>query len=122
MAKAQSRYHARVKRHRRLRSKVAGTSARPRLSVFRSSGHIYAQLVDDQSGHTLVSAATNERELRSKVVSQGPMARARVIGEVLAIRAQEKGVTQAVFDRGGYQFHGRVKALAEGSRAQGLKF
>ncbi len=122
MAKTQSRYHARVKRHRRLRNKVAGTSARPRLSVFRSSGHIYAQLIDDQAGRTLVSAATNEKELRSRVGTDGPMARARVIGEVLAIRAQEKGLSQAVFDRGGFQFHGRVKALAEGSRAQGLKF
>ena len=122
MTKAQHRFHARVKRHRRLRNKVAGTSSRPRLSVFRSSGHIYAQLIDDQAGHTLVSAATNEKELQSKVGSQKPLAQARVVGEVLAERARQKGVTRAVFDRGGFQFHGRVKALADGSRAQGLRF
>lgn len=122
MAKFQSRYHARVKRHRRLRNKVAGTLERPRLCVFRSSEHIYAQLIDDQTGRTLVAAATNEKAFRSKVGSDRPLVQARVIGEVLAERAQERGVTQAVFDRGGYRFHGRVKALAEGSRAQGLKF
>ncbi len=119
---AQNRFHARVKRHRRLRNKVAGTASRPRLSVFRSAAHIYAQLIDDQAGHTLVSAATNEKALRAQVSAETPLVQARMIGEVLAERAQQKGVTQVVFDRGGFQFHGRVKALAEGSRAQGLKF
>ncbi len=122
MAKAQNRFHARVKRHRRLRNKVVGTAIRPRLSVFRSSQHIYAQLIDDQTGCTLVAAATNEKDLRTQVGSEKPLAQARVIGEVLAERAQQRGVTQAVFDRGGFRFHGRIKALAEGSRAQGLKF
>jgi len=122
MAKPRNRFHARVKRHRRLRNKVSGTPDRPRLSVFRSAGHIYAQLIDDQAGHTLVSAATNEKALRSKVKTQKPLVQARVIGEVLAERARQQGVTRVVFDRGGFQFHGRVKALADGSRAQGLQF
>lgn len=122
MARAQSRRHARIKRHRRLRNKVEGTAARPRLCVFRSADHIYAQLIDDQAGCTLAAAGTVEKDLREACGGQKPLDQARAVGEVLAQRAQEKGLSQAVFDRGGYRFHGRVKALAEGSRAKGLRF
>ena len=105
--------------HKRIRSRVAGTQERPRLAVFRSLNHIYAQVIDDQQGHTLVSAASTEKDLKGK---GGNVAGAKVIGKAVAERAKEKGIKRVVFDRGGYQYHGRVKALADAAREAGLEF
>jgi len=107
---------ARLKRRRRVRAKVSGTADRPRISVFRSNRGIFAQLVDDEAGHTLASVNWTEGELRSL----HGIDQARKAGELLAARAKAAGVDQAVFDRGGYQYHGRVKALAEAAREAGL--
>lgn len=115
-----SRNASRQYRHARIRKKVSGTAEAPRLAVFRSAKHIYAQVIDDQVGHTLVSASSLEKAMRGKEVS--PVEMAKLVGQLCAQRAQEKGITSVVFDRGGYQFHGRVKALAEGAREQGLEF
>ena len=108
----------RLKRRRRVRSKVRGTAERPRISVFRSNRGIFVQLIDDESGRTLASVSWIEPELRSLE----PMEQARRVGEMLAQRASAEGVREAVFDRGGYQYHGRVRALAEGAREGGLAF
>jgi large subunit ribosomal protein L18 len=108
----------RLKRRRRVRSKVHGTAERPRISVFRSNRGVFAQLVDDDAGRTLASVQWTEAELRSLK----PMEQATQAGKLLAERAKAAGVESAVFDRGGYQFHGRVKALAEGAREGGLSF
>lgn len=112
----------RKKRHFRVRNKLSGTSVRPRLNVFRSSKHIYAQLVDDTSGSTLVSASTLDPELRDSIEYGGNVAAAAKVGALIAKRALEKGFSEVVFDRGGYLYHGRVKALAEAAREAGLKF
>lgn len=112
----------RKKRHLRVRKKVFGTPARPRLNVFRSSKHIYAQLIDDLNGHTLVSASTLDKELRDQIENGGNVQAAIEVGKLIAKRAKEKGYTQVVFDRGGYLYHGRVKALAEAARENGLEF
>jgi large subunit ribosomal protein L18 len=106
----------RLKRRRRVRAKISGTATRPRISVFRSNRGISAQLVDDIAGHTLAAVSWTEAELRDKA----PMEQAGEAGRLLAERAQKAGITSAVFDRGGYQFHGRVKAFAEGVREGGL--
>ncbi len=111
---------ARAKRHRRIRKHVAGTPARPRLSVFRSLKHIYAQVIDDSRGVTLAAASSAERELRG--ADGAKVGRAKAVGERIAQRARERGVEQVVFDRGGYLYHGRVKALADAARAAGLSF
>ena len=108
----------RLRRRRRVRAKVRGTAERPRLSVFRSKRGVVAQLVDDISGHTLAAATWTEPELREL----GRTDQARRAGELLAARARERGVETCVFDRGGYRYHGRVKALAEGAREGGLRF
>ncbi len=108
----------RLKRRRRVRAKVHGSAERPRISVFRSNRGLFAQLIDDESGRTIASAGWTEPELRSLK----PMDQSRRIGELLAERAKAAGVERAVFDRGGYQYHGRVKALAEGAREGGLAF
>ncbi len=113
---------ARQRRHRRVRRKIAGTGARPRLSVFRSLEHIYAQIIDDETGRTLVSASTLDAEVKGKIDGKPKSAEATVVGQVLGARAKEKGIDEVVFDRGGYLFHGRVKALADGARASGLQF
>lgn len=113
---------ARRKRHRRIRMRVYGTAERPRLNVFRSLRHIYAQLVDDTIGHTVLSASTLDADVRQQLGDLSKTQQAELIGKVLAKRALEKGVKQVVFDRGGYKYHGRVKALAEGARAEGLQF
>ena len=107
---------ARLKRRRRVRAKVVGTAERPRISVFRSNRGIFAQLIDDDAGRTLAAVNWTEAELRSLK----PMDQARRAGELLAERAKAAGIERAVFDRGGYQYHGRVKALAEGARESGL--
>ncbi|HEY2996329.1 MAG TPA: 50S ribosomal protein L18 [Methylomirabilota bacterium] len=112
----------RDKRHYRLRRWVRGTAARPRLAVFRSLNHIYAQVVDDDSGRTLVAADSRSKEFRAANPKGGNVAAAKAVGTVLAQRAKAAGLTQVVFDRGGYQYHGRVKALADAARAGGLVF
>jgi large subunit ribosomal protein L18 len=113
---------ARKRRHRRVRKKVVGTTERPRLNIFRSVKHIYAQVIDDDRGHTLVAASTLDSELRGTLSGLTKTEQARSVGELLGERALAKGVKQVVFDRGGYKYHGRVKALAEGSREAGLEF
>ncbi len=113
---------ARDVRHLRLRGRVRGSAVRPRLAVFRSLNHVYAQLVDDDSGRTLVAVDSRGPEFRARQQSGGNIAAARIIGELLAQKARERGVERVVFDRGGYQYHGRVKALADAARAGGLHF
>ncbi|MCE5322443.1 50S ribosomal protein L18 [bacterium] len=112
----------RQKRHKRVRKTVAGTESKPRLDVYRSICNIYAQVIDDQSGKTLVSASTIDGELKSKVKSGGNIEAAKLVGQLVAKRAVEKGIETVVFDRGGYKYHGRVAALADGAREAGLKF
>ena len=113
----------RKRRHVRVRAKVSGTAERPRLNVFRSSAHIYAQVIDDTRGHTIVAASDLEEEVRTRVGEGAPKAaRAKVVGEVVAERAKEAGIETVVFDRGGFLFHGRVKAVADGARERGLRF
>ena len=112
---------ARHRRHRRIRLKLSGTGDRPRLSVFRSLQHIYAQVIDDASGTTLVSASTNEPTVRGTLTGS-KTERARGVGQSIAQRAKEKGINTVVFDRGGYMYHGRVKALADAAREAGLEF
>ena len=116
------RRKARLHRHRRVRKRVNGTKGTPRLNVFRSLSHIYAQVVDDSKGHTLVSASTMDREVGPKLKGLNKTERAGVVGRVLAERAKSQGISKVVFDRGGYKYHGRVKALAEAAREGGLKF
>ena len=113
---------AREKRHRRVRLKVSGTGTRPRLSVFRSLEHIYAQIIDDTQGRTLVAASTLEPEVRVQLEGKTKAAEAALVGELLAKRAAVQGIDQVVFDRGGFLYHGRVRALAEAARAAGLRF
>ena len=110
---------ARLKRHARVRSKVSGTAACPRLDVFRSNSNIYAQLIDDVNGVTLAAASSNEKDFG---ISGGNKEGAHKVGKLIAERAVSKGITEVVFDRGGYIYHGRVKELAEGARDGGLKF
>ncbi len=113
---------ARKKRHFRVRKKVTGTPDKPRLNVYRSVKHIYAQIVDDNSGITLASASTVDKELKGKVSTGGNIEAAKTVGVLVAKRASDKGIAQVVFDRGGYLYHGRVKALADAAREGGLKF
>ena len=110
---------ARLKRHKRVRAKLSGTAARPRLCVYRSNAHISAQIIDDVAGVTLVSASTQEKEFEGIGSNK---AAARKVGALLAEKAQAKGITEVVFDRGGYLYHGRVSELADGAREGGLKF
>ena len=109
----------RIKRHNRVRGKISGTAERPRLCVFRSENHIYAQIIDDVAGNTLVSASSVEKGFEG---NGGNIEAAKKIGAAIAERALQKGIEEVVFDRGGYIYHGRVKALAEGAREGGLKF
>ena len=109
----------RLKRHKRVRAKISGTAARPRLCVYRSNAHISAQIIDDVSGVTLVSASTQEKDFEGIGSNK---AAARKVGALLAEKAQAKGITEVVFDRGGYLYHGRVSELADGAREGGLKF
>lgn len=112
----------RKRRHRRLRNKITGTPERPRLNVFRSIDHIYAQVIDDESGKTLVSASTVDKTLRGELAGKNKKDQAKVIGQSVAERAKEAGIKTVVFDRGGYLYHGRIQALAEGAREAGLEF
>ena len=113
---------ARLKRHRHIRVRLAGTPERPRLAVFRSLNHMYAQIVDDARGVTLAAASTLDPEIREAVAGKPKTAAGSEVGKLIARRAKEKGITQVVFDRGGYLYHGRVKALADAAREAGLKF
>jgi large subunit ribosomal protein L18 len=112
----------RKKRHGRVRKRAIGTADKPRLNVFRSIEHIYAQVIDDSTGQTIVSASTVDKELKGKVKTGGNIEAAKMVGELVGKRAVEKGIESIVFDRGGYQYHGRVAALADGARGAGLKF
>lgn len=116
------RQEARARRHRRVRRRVAGTATRPRLNVFRSARHIYAQVIDDTAGRTLAAASTLDPEVRAGQEGGGKVAAARRVGEVVARRALAAGISRVVFDRGGYRYHGRVAAVAEGARSAGLQF
>ena len=109
-------------RHVRVRQLVRGTPERPRLSVFRSLNHIYAQIIDDTTGQTLVAVDSRSPEFRQRMNGGGNVAAAKIVGELAAQRARARGIARVVFDRGGYQYHGRVKALAEAARAAGLVF
>ena len=122
MKKTKTMRAARIRRHARLRKRVNGTPERPRLAVFRSLSHIYAQVIDDVSRTTLVSASDMEAAVKGKVKGKNKTDVATIIGELVAERAKDKGVNQVVFDRGGYPFHGRIKALAEAARSGGLEF
>jgi len=112
----------RERRHERVRKKVSGTSERPRLAVFRSEHHIYAQVIDDTAGRTLAAASTMDKGLKSEVTYGGNVEAAKRVGQLLAERAKESGVTRVVFDRGGFAYHGRVAALADAARESGLEF
>jgi large subunit ribosomal protein L18 len=109
-------------RHRRVRRKIGGTTSPPRLSVFRSLNHVYAQVIDDSKGQTLVSMSSLDSQVRSKTDGVGKSKKAEIVGTLLAEKALNKGIKQVVFDRGGYKYHGRVKALAEAARKAGLEF
>lgn len=117
-----SRAAARARRHARVRKNVFGTTERPRLSVFRSLNEIYAQVIDDVEGHTLVSASTIDSELRVTLSSLKKSEQAREVGKAVAERAKNKGINAVVFDRGGFRYMGRIKALADGAREGGLEF
>jgi large subunit ribosomal protein L18 len=119
---AQSRSIARARRHSRVRKNLQGTADRPRLNVFRSLSRIYVQVIDDQSGRTLVSASTVDKELREKLKGLKKADQAKMIGQTIAERAKDKGIQAVVFDRGGYRYIGRIKALADGAREGGLQF
>ena len=112
----------RLQRHKRVRRKISGTSQRPRLCVFRSANNIYAQITDDTKRVTLVAASSLEAEVKSAVNHTGNKEAAKKVGELVAKKAVEKGITEVVFDRGGYLYHGRIQELAEGAREAGLKF
>lgn len=112
----------RLRRHRRIRNNVAGVAEKPRLAVFRSLGNIYAQVIDDDAGCTLVSASTVDPEIKGQAKYGGNAQAAKLVGQLVGKRAVEKGIQTVVFDRGGFQYHGRVAALADGAREAGLKF
>ncbi|AOZ93373.1 50S ribosomal protein L18 [Paenibacillus crassostreae] len=122
MITKQDKNKARVRRHLRVRKRITGTAERPRLNVFRSSKHIYAQLIDDVAGVTLVSASTLDKELSEGITNGANVESARKVGELVAKRAKDKGHASVVFDRGGYLYHGRIQALADAAREAGLEF
>jgi large subunit ribosomal protein L18 len=122
MISALDRARERKRIHSRIRRKMRGDESRPRLCVFRSLKHIYAQVIDDMRGTTLVAAASTEKDVRGDLKSASNLQSAKVVGKVIAERARVKGIAAVVFDRGGYLYHGRIKALAEAAREAGLKF
>jgi len=122
MLKRRDRNEARQRRHARIRRAVRGTPDRPRLSVFRSLAQIYVQVVDDSAGRTLAAASSIDPEVRAQADAVTKAEAGKIVGKLIARRAQERGVRQVVFDRGGYLYHGRVKAVADGAREGGLKF
>ena len=113
---------ARVRRHSRIRARVQGTESRPRLSVFRSLTNVYAQVIDDTKGQTMVSASSLDAEIKGAANDKKKIEVSKLVGSLVAQRAKEKGITQVAFDRGGFRYHGRIKALADAAREQGLKF
>jgi len=117
-----SRSESRIRRHHRVRKNISGTAIRPRVSVFRSLAEIYVQVIDDEQGVTLAAASSIDKELREKAKGLKKVEQARLVGELVAKRAQGKGIKQVVFDRGGFRFSGRVKALADAARGAGLEF
>lgn len=112
---------SRKRRHRRIRMKISGTAQRPRLNVFRSLHHIYAQVIDDVAGNTLVAASTVDKEVAAQLAGKKKQEQAALVGKIVAQRALDAGIQEVVFDRGGYLYHGRIKALADGAREGGLK-
>ncbi len=122
MISKKSRSIVRVKKHNRIRNRFAGTSERPRLAVFRSNNHMYAQIIDDTVGNTLVSASTVQKEIKAELEKTNNVDAAAYLGTVIAKRALEKGITTVVFDRGGFIYQGKVKALADAAREAGLEF
>lgn len=122
MIKKEDRNLKRIKRHLRIRKKVKGTPERPRLAVFKSERHIYAQIIDDTKGHTLVAASTLDKELRGKLSKTYNVEAAKEVGKLIAQRALSLGIKKVVFDRGGFKYHGRIKALADAAREAGLEF
>ena len=117
-----SRKDARNRRHRRVRAKVSGSAVTPRLAVFRSLNHIYAQVIDDNKGHTMAAASTLDAEIKSELEGKNKTGRSELVGALVAKRAKGQGISQVAFDRGGNKYHGRVKALADAARKEGLKF
>lgn len=122
MVSKESRQKIREKKHLKIRNRFSGTAERPRLAVFRSNNHMYAQVIDDAAGKTLVAASTIEKDVKAKLEKTNNVEAAKVLGEVIAKRALEKGIENVVFDRGGYIYHGKVAALAEAAREAGLQF
>ena len=122
MVRKESRAKVRANKHRRLRNRISGTPARPRLAVFRSNNHMYAQVIDDTAGITLVSACTLEKDVKEGLEKTNNIDAAKQVGTVVAKRALEKGITTVVFDRGGDIYHGKVQALADAAREAGLTF
>ena len=122
MVSKESRQKIRAKKHMKIRNRFSGTAERPRLAVFRSNNHVYAQVIDDVAGKTLVSASTLEKDIKAELKNTDDTAAATKIGDVVAKRALEKGIKAVVFDRGGYIYHGKVKALADAAREAGLEF
>ena len=122
MAKTSPKLSARKRRHTRVRKRISGTTERPRLNVFRSAQHIYAQVIDDDNGVTLAAASTVEKAAQSELEGKKKVDQAKVVGQLVAERSIEAGIKKAVFDRGGFIYHGRVKALADASREAGLEF
>ena len=122
MISKQSRSEVRVKKHTRQRNRFAGTAQRPRLAVFRSNNHMYAQIIDDTVGNTLVAASTVEKEVKAELKKTNDVEAAAYLGKVIAKRAMDKGITEVVFDRGGFLYHGKIAALAEAAREAGLVF
>ncbi len=117
-----NRAESRIRRHRRVRKHIVGTPERPRLNIFRSDAEIYAQVIDDKAGRTLAAASSIDHELREKLAGKTKTEQARFVGQLVGERAKNKGVTQVIFDRGGFRYIGRVKALADGARESGLEF
>lgn len=122
MISKESRTSVRVNKHRKIRNRFAGTAERPRLAVFRSNNHMYAQIIDDSVGHTLVSASTLQKEVKAELEKTNNVAAAAYLGTVIAKKALEKGITTVVFDRGGFIYQGKIKALADAAREAGLEF
>ena len=122
MIRKESRTKIRAKKHRRLRNRISGTAQRPRLAVFRSNNHMYAQIIDDTVGNTIVAASTLDKDIKEAVEKTNNVAAAAQVGTVIAKRALEKGITTVVFDRGGYIYQGKVQALADAAREAGLTF
>ncbi len=122
MVRKESRAKVRANKHRRLRNRISGTAERPRLAVFRSNNHMYAQIIDDTAGNTIAAASTLDKDVKEAVEKTNNVAAAAQVGTVVAKRAIEKGITTVVFDRGGYIYHGKVQALADAAREAGLTF